>query len=56
MLTNVISLLESYLYHLRVYVYQARNLCAMDNDSFSGKVKSWPGRIHEIYSGCKMLL
>ncbi|KAK5908525.1 hypothetical protein CgunFtcFv8_016574 [Champsocephalus gunnari] len=26
---------QSYLYHLRVYVYQARNLCAMDNDSFS---------------------
>uniref|UniRef100_A0A8D0ALZ8 Myoferlin n=1 Tax=Sander lucioperca TaxID=283035 RepID=A0A8D0ALZ8_SANLU len=25
----------SYLYHLRVYVYQARNLCAMDKDSFS---------------------
>uniref|UniRef100_A0A3Q0SXZ4 Myoferlin n=1 Tax=Amphilophus citrinellus TaxID=61819 RepID=A0A3Q0SXZ4_AMPCI len=26
---------ESYIYHLRVYVYQARNLCAMDKDSFS---------------------
>ncbi|XP_068577997.1 myoferlin [Cebidichthys violaceus] len=26
---------QSYLYHLRVYVYQARNLCAMDKDSFS---------------------
>uniref|UniRef100_A0A8D0AQ34 Myoferlin n=1 Tax=Sander lucioperca TaxID=283035 RepID=A0A8D0AQ34_SANLU len=26
---------RSYLYHLRVYVYQARNLCAMDKDSFS---------------------
>uniref|UniRef100_A0A7N6BWV6 C2 domain-containing protein n=1 Tax=Anabas testudineus TaxID=64144 RepID=A0A7N6BWV6_ANATE len=25
----------SYTYHLRVYVYQARNLCAMDKDSFS---------------------
>uniref|UniRef100_A0A3Q2X570 Myoferlin like n=1 Tax=Haplochromis burtoni TaxID=8153 RepID=A0A3Q2X570_HAPBU len=25
----------SYIYHLRVYVYQARNLCAMDKDSFS---------------------
>uniref|UniRef100_A0A3Q1GUG5 Myoferlin like n=1 Tax=Acanthochromis polyacanthus TaxID=80966 RepID=A0A3Q1GUG5_9TELE len=25
----------SYSYHLRVYVYQARNLCAMDKDSFS---------------------
>ncbi|XP_069548793.1 myoferlin [Brachyistius frenatus] len=24
-----------YIYHLRVYVYQARNLCAMDKDSFS---------------------
>uniref|UniRef100_A0A3B3TZD4 Myoferlin n=1 Tax=Poecilia latipinna TaxID=48699 RepID=A0A3B3TZD4_9TELE len=24
-----------YLYHLRVYVYQGRNLCAMDKDSFS---------------------
>ncbi|KAM4607196.1 myoferlin isoform 2-T2 [Polymixia lowei] len=26
---------QSYMYHLRVYVYQARNLCAMDKDSFS---------------------
>ncbi|KAG8000133.1 Myoferlin, partial [Nibea albiflora] len=26
---------RSYVYHLRVYVYQARNLCAMDKDSFS---------------------
>ncbi|XP_034754827.1 myoferlin isoform X2 [Etheostoma cragini] len=26
---------RSYLYHLRVYVYQGRNLCAMDKDSFS---------------------
>ncbi|KAM9365202.1 myoferlin isoform 2-T2 [Pholidichthys leucotaenia] len=26
---------RSYHYHLRVYVYQARNLCAMDKDSFS---------------------
>ncbi|XP_041645504.1 myoferlin [Cheilinus undulatus] len=26
---------RSYRYHLRVYVYQARNLCAMDKDSFS---------------------
>ncbi|XP_044069652.1 myoferlin isoform X2 [Siniperca chuatsi] len=26
---------RSYFYHLRVYVYQARNLCAMDKDSFS---------------------
>ncbi|CAN9499770.1 unnamed protein product [Ophioblennius macclurei] len=26
---------RSFLYHLRVYVYQARNLCAMDKDSFS---------------------
>uniref|UniRef100_A0A7N6BMJ5 C2 domain-containing protein n=1 Tax=Anabas testudineus TaxID=64144 RepID=A0A7N6BMJ5_ANATE len=26
---------RSYTYHLRVYVYQARNLCAMDKDSFS---------------------
>ncbi|XP_060895814.1 myoferlin [Labrus mixtus] len=26
---------RSYLYHLRVYVYQARSLCAMDKDSFS---------------------
>ncbi|XP_056291609.1 myoferlin isoform X2 [Pseudoliparis swirei] len=26
---------QSHLYHLRVYVYQARNLCAMDKDSFS---------------------
>uniref|UniRef100_A0A672H365 Myoferlin like n=1 Tax=Salarias fasciatus TaxID=181472 RepID=A0A672H365_SALFA len=25
----------SYIYHLRVYIYQARNLCAMDKDSFS---------------------
>lgn len=29
----------SYMYHLRVYVYQARTLCAMDKDSFSGKKK-----------------
>ncbi|XP_070697288.1 myoferlin [Pempheris klunzingeri] len=26
---------RSYIYHLRVYVYQAKNLCAMDKDSFS---------------------
>ncbi|XP_040905251.1 myoferlin [Toxotes jaculatrix] len=26
---------RSHMYHLRVYVYQARNLCAMDKDSFS---------------------
>ncbi|TDH01299.1 hypothetical protein EPR50_G00178880 [Perca flavescens] len=26
---------RSYPYHLRVYLYQARNLCAMDKDSFS---------------------
>ncbi|XP_015253989.1 PREDICTED: myoferlin-like [Cyprinodon variegatus] len=26
---------RSHLYHLRVYVYQGRNLCAMDKDSFS---------------------
>ncbi|KAM9809263.1 myoferlin isoform 1-T1 [Syngnathus typhle] len=26
---------RSYIYQLRVYVYQARNLCAMDKDSFS---------------------
>ncbi|XP_012735941.2 myoferlin [Fundulus heteroclitus] len=26
---------RSYHYHLRVYVYQGRNLCAMDKDSFS---------------------
>ncbi|XP_074519844.1 myoferlin-like isoform X1 [Halichoeres trimaculatus] len=26
---------RSYLYHLRVYVYQARNLASMDKDSFS---------------------
>lgn len=26
---------RSHRYHLRVYVYQARNLCAMDKDSFS---------------------
>lgn len=30
---------ESYMYHLRVYVYQGRNLCAMDKDSFSGNNK-----------------
>ena len=28
----------SYRYHLRVYVYQAKNLVAMDKDSFSGKL------------------
>lgn len=26
----------AYVYHLRVYVYQARNLMALDKDSFSG--------------------
>ncbi|XP_028323587.1 myoferlin [Gouania willdenowi] len=26
---------RSFMYHLRVYVYQAKNLCAMDKDSFS---------------------
>lgn len=26
---------RSYTYHLRVYVYQGKNLCAMDKDSFS---------------------
>lgn len=26
----------SYMYHLRVYVYQAQNLASMDKDSFSG--------------------
>ncbi|XP_011601595.2 myoferlin isoform X1 [Takifugu rubripes] len=26
---------RSHIYHLRVYVYQGRNLCAMDKDSFS---------------------
>lgn len=25
------------MYHLRVYMYQARNLTSMDKDSFSGK-------------------
>uniref|UniRef100_A0A673XRZ3 Myoferlin n=1 Tax=Salmo trutta TaxID=8032 RepID=A0A673XRZ3_SALTR len=29
------ALVRSYMYHLRVYVYQARNLIAMDRDSFS---------------------
>uniref|UniRef100_A0A8C4DZA7 Myoferlin like n=1 Tax=Dicentrarchus labrax TaxID=13489 RepID=A0A8C4DZA7_DICLA len=29
------ALVRSYIYHLRVYVYQGRNLCAMDKDSFS---------------------
>lgn len=28
----------SHMYHLRVYVYQARNLASMDKDSFSGKI------------------
>lgn len=27
----------SHMYHLRVYMYQARNLNSMDKDSFSGK-------------------
>lgn len=27
----------SHVYHLRVYMYQARNLTSMDKDSFSGK-------------------
>lgn len=26
-----------YVYHLRCYIYQARNLMALDKDSFSGK-------------------
>uniref|UniRef100_A0A8C7SHS9 C2 domain-containing protein n=1 Tax=Oncorhynchus mykiss TaxID=8022 RepID=A0A8C7SHS9_ONCMY len=34
-LTNVVFFTRSYMYHLRVYVYQARNLIAMDRDSFS---------------------
>lgn len=29
-----------YTYHLRCYVYQARNLMALDKDSFSGMEKS----------------
>lgn len=29
-----------YIYHLRCYVYQARNLMALDKDSFSGMEKS----------------
>lgn len=29
---------ESHVYHLRVYMYQARNLTSMDKDSFSGKI------------------
>ena len=26
-----------YIYHLRCYIYQARNLMALDKDSFSGE-------------------
>lgn len=33
-------LTESHVYHLRVYVYQARNLMSMDKDSFSGDTLS----------------
>lgn len=29
--------LEVYYYELRAYIYQARNLLSMDNDSFSGR-------------------
>ena len=28
----------SYMYHLRVYIYQARNMTSMDKDSFSGEI------------------
>lgn len=28
-----------YIYHLRCYIYQARNLLALDKDSFSGEGK-----------------
>ncbi len=35
---SLIFLAESNAYHLRVYVYQARNLAALDKDSFSGVI------------------
>lgn len=35
---SLIFIAESNAYHLRVYVYQARNLTALDKDSFSGVI------------------
>jgi hypothetical protein len=31
----LLDFLEAYFYELRTYIYQARNLLSMDNDSFS---------------------
>lgn len=39
-LACLIVSIESYMYHLRVYVYQAQNLLPMDKDSFSGETFS----------------
>lgn len=36
--SRFLSSTGSHIYHLRVYVYQARNLTSMDKDSFSGKI------------------
>lgn len=38
LIMSLIFLAESNAYHLRVYVYQARNLTALDKDSFSGVI------------------
>ena len=35
--TCILFFLGVYVYHLRCYIYQARNLMALDKDSFSGK-------------------
>lgn len=35
--TSILFFLGVYIYHLRCYIYQARNLMALDKDSFSGK-------------------
>lgn len=40
----------SYMYHLRVYVYQARNLTSMDKDSFSGKILVVKNIFHWFYT------
>lgn len=39
------------MYHLRVYVYQARNLTSMDKDSFSGRVPVFIKLKHHFSKG-----
>lgn len=41
-----------YIYHLRCYVYQARNLLALDKDSFSGKGKKNLHATHDYIACC----